>query len=234
MSHFSDVGLSDLEDMFHYECFMNSLLAGDFGAPTIVKTGGGKSLHIYSTGAIYFIFPVDDATDKVVEFELGYKNERLTLCKNVRFARKIVETEFRTIRAETENIPFWFDCLNAPLYDLKEEDEDGGIGCRLAVSSFVNDIKIVDEAELFSSEHSELAAESYIANEYPCNGFVSGIIKAFSLEQNPFTEEKYYVIDVDCLGVHFRLLADPERISGKSLKVGRIARGNCWNTAFIV
>lgn len=234
MSHFSDIGFSKFEDRDYYEehyvDFMNEILDGKYGASEVQKAGDGLSLHTYSLGAIRYAYLIDDNEDKVVDFEMGYKNDIHSIGDNAKALNEDTEGAFFNVQVEVNGIPFCFSCLNAPVIDFSNDNE-----IAFTVASFANDIEILSEDELDKSKHKKMAAESYIAyfNHDPSSGFISGIIKGFALEQNPITKENYYVVDADCLGVHFKMLVDPELLKGIELEVGKVIRGSFWNIAFL-
>ena len=236
MSHFSDIGFTKFEDRDYYEDhyadFMNEILDGKYGAPEIKNAGEGRSLYIYSLGAIRYVYLIDDVKDELIDWEMGYKNENRSFGNNAKLLNEESNTEFFNMQVFVDGMPFCFACLNAPIADLigiNEEDE-----VVFSVASFANDIEILSENKLDKSKHKRMAPESYISyfNQDPCNGFVSGIIKGFTLEQNPVSKENYYAVDADCVGVHFKMLVDPKLLEGKELEVGKVIRGCFWNTAF--
>lgn len=234
MSHFSDIGFTKFEDRDYYEehyvDFMNEILSDKYGAPEVQKAGDGLSLHTYSIGAIRYAYLIDDNEDEIVDFELGYKNDIQSIGVNAKALNENTEAAFFNVQVEVDGIPFCFACLNAPVIDFSKNKE-----IAFTVASFADNIEVLSEDELPQSKHKKMAAESYIAyfNHDPSNGFVSGIIKGFALEQNPVTKENYYAVDADCLGVHFKMLVDPKMVSGE-LKVGKVIRGSFWNTAVLL
>lgn len=236
MSHFSDIGFTKFEDRDYYEehyvDFINEILSDKYGTHEVQKAGEGRSLQTYSLGSIRYVFLVDDETDKVVDFEFGYKNDIKSYGTHAKLLNEAADTAFCNMQVEVGGIPFYFVCLNTLVSDFKELKEENEIA--FSVASFANDIEILSEDELPKSKHKRMAAESYIAyfNHDPSNGFVSGIIKGFALEQNPVTKENFYAVDADCLGVHFKMLVDPRLLEDKELEAGKVIRGSFWNTAF--
>lgn len=201
MSHFSDIGFTKFEDRDYYEehyvDFINEILSDKYGTHEVQKVGDGTSLQTYSIGAIRYVFLVDDETDKVIEFELGYKNDIKSYGTHAKLLNEASDTAFCNMQVESDGIPFCFVCLNTLVSDFKELKEGDEIA--FSVASFANDIEILSEDELDKIKHKKMAAESYISyfNQDPSSGFVSGIIKGFALEQNPVTKENYYAVDAD-------------------------------------
>ena len=131
------------------------------------------------------------------------------------------------------------------IFHIKEDEHED---LDLKIASFANYLEIIDpveeetkvideiQEEVRQGKPIDFANESYISNfeNDPCEGFVSGIIQGFKLETNPLTGETYYAIDIDCLGLYFKLLVDVNLIEYQEIKVGRVARGVFFNTALLV
>ena len=82
---------------------------------------------------------------------------------------------------------------------------------------------------------AKLADESYVlTTEGSTVGYVSGIIKAYTLRVNELTGKQFWEVDIDCLGLHIRVLADYRLIKEAQIQVGKVLCGEMWNTAFIV
>ena len=237
MSHFSDIGFGKFEDKSYYQAhyfnFMNEILDGNYGVPEIKKAGENNSLHIYSLGGISYVYLIDDEKDEIIDFEIGYKNEIIAVGRGLCRAFTTNGTAFCNVQIEVDGIPFCFACLNAPIFDIEDDDNDDEI--EFSVASFAESSEILSRDELSINKYKKMGIESYIAyfKDDPSNGFVSGIIKDFALEQNPVTKENYYVVDADCLGVHFKMLIDPKMVSDE-LEVGKVICGSFWNTAMII
>ena len=233
MSRFSDIGFSRFRDVIYYAEVMNGVLNGKYGQPEVQSAGEGLSLQTYSLGEILCVFLIDDDEDEVVDYAVGHENQRLSTGTFAEYMDDAPDTAFFNLQVEVDGLPFWFACLNAPAYDLRWLAE--GEEVQFSASSFAESVEVLSVDELDKSKYKGMAAESYIAdfNDNPCRGFVSGIVKNFSLEQNPVTEENYCAVDADCLGVHFKMLIDPKLLEGKEIEVGKVVRGSFWNTALL-
>ena len=247
MSHYSDIGFkinkaNEVVDLFNRINSDESIKRGSWD----LDAEGNLEYMMYYFGEIRYSAELDTVNNQISRIGLGHNNERIS---KAIYGSKIKVSEesgdFDTLVIEKDGIPFWFSCPNMGIFHIKEDEHED---LDLKIASFANSIEIIDakeekkffvdqdDSDVIKEEKIEFANESYISDfqNDPCTGFVSGIIKGFKLETNPLTGETYYAIDIDCLGLYFKLLVDINLIEYEEIKVGRVARGVFFNTVLLV
>ena len=235
MSHYTDVGFYNFQDDAACERTLNDILADRYGAPEIRGVGGGRSLCIYSLNEIRFAFLVNDATKEAIEFEIGHRGAPSTGV-NAKWVSGTFGKVFRTITVEVGGRTFYFNCLNSPAVQLQEEwGAYDGNRVSFSAAGFAEYIEVLEPSELYKSRYKKMAAESYSPYRRGdfCRGFVSGVVKRCAMEHNPVTQEGYLAAEVDCRGVHFKLLVDRKMPEAALLRAGKLLRGWFWNTAVL-
>jgi hypothetical protein len=247
MSHYSDIGFKltkneDVIELFNRINKDESIKRGSWDL-----NGSDDTIYVmYYFGEIRYSVELDNVNNYINRIGLGHNNERIS--KAIYNGKiKVGEDtgEFDTLVIKKDGIPFWFSCPNMGIFHIKEDEHED---LDLKIASFANYLEIIDpveeetkvideiQEEVRQGKPIDFANESYISNfeNDPCEGFVSGIIQGFKLETNPLTGETYYAIDIDCLGLYFKLLVDVNLIEYQEIKVGRVARGVFFNTALLV
>ena len=234
ITHYSDIGFTvkKPEDVFKiFEQFHDR--TDGFEKKTINDlTYGECEYKMHKLGNIRYCYQYNEQTHKIYHLSLGYENENIsTFGNNIKsYAQSEGDWDFPTICVTNGSISFWFSCLN--LYDgLKKSDS-----IKLKISSFANSITIKNPTkEVEKTDELKFANECYVIKEAnSTTGFVSGIIKGFNLKINEITRDRYWEIDIDCLGAHIRVLADYRLVKSSELEIGKVLCGEMWNTAFIV
>ena len=229
MSHYSDIGF-EIENSKDVIKLFNNIISNQNINRLEYFLNDDIILTIFNIRDIRYIAKLNNKTHQIISLSLVHDNLNVSEVEFVEIINN--ETfEFNNIMIEKEGIPFWFSCANAEVFELKQNNN-----IEIKIASFAESIKIKDsEEDSLNSEKFEMADESYISN-FEGNqsyAFVSGIIKDYKLEKNPFTYYSYYTIDFDCLGLHFKALVDEKEINKEDLQVGKIICGNFWNTALI-
>ncbi len=234
-THYSDIGFTvkKPEDILRLFESFNDKKEGFEHKIIHDLTYGECDYKMHKLGNIRYCYQYNEKTHKIYHLSIGYENENVSTFDNElkSYSQSEENWDFPTIRVTNGATSFWFSCLN--LYDgLKKRDS-----IKLKISSFANNITIkapmTKEEE--ASDELKFADECYVLKEqYATIGYVSGIIKAFNLKINEMTRDKYWEIDIDCLGAHIRVLADYRLVKASQLEVGQVLCGEMWNTAFIV
>lgn len=247
MSHYSDIGFKittskELVDLFNNINSDETIKRGSWD----LDSEGNIQYMMYYFGEIRYSAQLDVINGQILRLGLGHNNEKISKA-NYDAKIKVDENtgDFDTLVIDKDGIPFWFSCPNMDIFHIKEDEHEE---LDLKIASFANTIEIIDAKEEktffvdqddndeIKKDKLEFANESYISDfqNDPVHGFVSGIITGFKIETNPLTKETYYAIDIDCLGLYFKLLVDINLVEYSELKVGRVARGVFFNTALLV
>lgn len=235
INHYSDVGFivkpgetlnlrAQFESMVH-----------DFEQVTVQDpTFGECDYKVYKLGDIRYCVQNIKNNNRCVFLSLGHENKNISIFdeKLMAYAPEKPGFDFPTIKVTKDSLTFWFSCLNLYAANL---DKTGPI--KLKISAFANFLQVRDamSEEQKASKDLKFADECYIMrNSKGTTSFVSGIITEVNLKINEFTRDRYWAIDIDCLGTHIRVLADYRLVKSTELKVGRVLCGEMWNTAFLV
>jgi len=242
MSHYTDIGfkIEKNEDVVNTFNFINS--NGKIKRLTWDLPSQNKDDNIVLTmfyiGEIRYSAKLNLKTNYILDIGLSHNNERICKAEHIGTLNAVNdESGFKVVQVEKDGIPFWFSCPNVEIFNIqdgKREELD------LKIASFAENIEIKEKAPERKTENKQMtpeevvefvkengiqmADESYIAffNDDPTYAHVSGTIKDFKLEKNEITTVKYYAIDIDCLGLYFKVLVDPKLINKKKLKKGNI------------
>lgn len=260
MSHYSDIGFK-FKNIEKLKKSINKILT-DKKLPFMVwkiDDGLGENnpeLHMKSLGEIRYFCKV--GKDGIENLCPAHNNERISDAdivysttekySNTDFFRVEMirhNEDFPTIKVIKDDIPFWFCCPNCEIFydDTTDNSKDS-----LKICSFANYVQVKEATEIGKPMSLEelnqkrrsgelgFADESYMAsfNGNKSIAFVSGIIRDAKICKNSLTKKKYYAVDVDCLGLYFKMLIDPKMIKFKKLQVGKVLFGEFWNVAIMV
>ena len=257
MSHYSDIGFNIKNKKSWDKIFKKIVSNNDFMQWNIFE-GKGKDdpvLEMRKFDSIRYFIKV--GKDGVENLAPAHDNERISDADIVySTTEKYSDTDFfrvemirqnedfPTVKVIKDGIPFWFCCPNCEIF---YDDTTDGSKDSLKICSFANYVKVkpqnnaepmtLDELNAKRKRGElEFADECYIAsfNGDKSIAFVSGIIKDAKILKNPLTKKKYYAVDVDCLGLYFKMLIDPKMIKFKKLQVGKVLFGEFWNVAIMV
>ena len=183
-------------------------------------------------GNIRYFAKLDDDDNVILELDVAHDNENITQMGLMEIYTSD-DQSFPILQLEKEGYgsPFWFECPNADIFDLKNEK-----GCEVKLCSFAYNIKVEPPKDTSSNP---LANESYFLDTWDdtyhmCKAFIHGVIKGYTTEKNIVTGVDYYAIDIDCLGLHIKVLASTNQINESDIVVGNILSGKFWNSAILV
>lgn len=259
MSHYSDVGFKFKNEAGFKKNIIKLLT--DKNLPFMfwnIDDGLGEKnpeLHMKKIGEIRYFCKV--GVSGIEYLCPAHNNERISSPKII--YSKIEKTEegypkvameryaddFPTIQVIKDDIPFWFCCPNCEIFFQTPDNPDGDTLKLCSFANYVNVKEPTTPGKSFSLAELEqkrrngeigFADESYIAafKGNKSTGYVSGIIRKAEILKNQWTKKKYYAVDVDCLGLYFKMLIDPKLIKFKKLQVGKILFGEFWNVAILV
>ena len=60
------------------------------------------------------------------------------------------------------------------------------------------------------------------------------LLKVIAWKKNAITNDNYYAIDVECLGVNIKMLVDITLLDEKDIVSENVIYGEFWNTAILV
>ncbi len=247
MSHFSDIGyiVSSEEEMSK---LLQSWVVDD--KSKAVKQAKGLFVFTRKVGDIWNFVKIktEKNNSEITSLSMSYTNPNAS---EVKFSGVQVDDklEFPIIRIENKNdhFPFWF-CLHSTDKKLKLKPKKD---YKIYITSFAENIEIkdatppqkpqvnidiqnikIDTENLQFADESYMSAGAFSGNEYD-TAFVSGIIKAWKKEINLETNIEFFVIDTECLGLNFRIVADKDMIDENLLANGKVVCGEFWNTCFI-
>lgn len=235
MSHYSDIGFK-VESNADVDKIIDDFFSPDGKFDSwrkwkIENSNPAQDLIMRTKGKIRFFAKVDEKT--ILDFSFSHDNERISKVEFAGLKSNKNKDDFKILAVVKDDVPFWFDCPNAEIFNFNTGDKTADI----KIASFANYVQIKNVEDIEKSEKRELGAESYISkffeNDYS-TGWVSGIIKSWTIETNPKTKVKYYAIDADCMGLYFKMLVDFNMIKAADLKVGKVICGEFWNTAMLV
>ena len=260
MSHYSDIGFK-FKNVEKLKKNISKILS-DKKLPSMfwnIDDGLGEDnpeLHMKTIGDIRYFCKVGKNgieylcpahnNERISNADIVYstteKNSETGFFKVEMFRQK---EDFPTVKVIKNDIPFWFCCPNCEIFydDTTDNSKDS-----LKICSFANYVQVKDPTEIGKplsldelnqkrrSGELGFADESYIASfgEDKSIGFVSGIIRKAEILKNQWTKKKYYAVNVDCVGLYFKMLIDPQLIKFKELQVGKVLFGEFWNVAIMV
>lgn len=238
MSHYTDIGFKinsnkDVIDIF------NQIISNKNYPQQVWSVSSTEKDNIVLTmqnvGNICYFAKLDNKKKSILEIGLSHNNENISKMEivDVNYNNK---NGFPIVQLEKDGIPFWFECPNVELYDMKAETE-----CDVKIASFANNVKIKksqDKIENSEDGEFQFADESYMSSMMfqgdPATAFVSGIIKSYMKEKNVITNMDYYAIDVECLGLNIKMLVDISLLDEREIVSGNVIFGEFWNTVILV
>lgn len=235
MSHYSDIGFK-VENNQDVDKIINDFFSTDGKFDSwmewkIENSHPPQNLIMRKKGKIRFFAKVDEKN--ILDFSFSHDNERISKVEFAGIKNNENKDDFKILAITKDDIPFWFDCPNAEIFNFDTDDKS----TEIKIASFANYVEIKNVEDIGKTEKHALGAESYISkffeNDYT-TGWVSGIIKSWTIETNSETNTKYYAIDADCMGLYFKMLVDCNMINKEDLKVGKVICGEFWNTAILV
>lgn len=235
MSHYSDIGfiINSEEDVIE---LFNKIKTNKEYPPMIWELDINEEkeviLAMHKIGDIRYFAKLDNKNSQIIELSMGHHNENVTKMDILHIDYE-VSSGFPILQLEKNDIPFWFECPNVEIFNMEGEKD-----CEIRISSFANRvfIKKPDEKAELPGLGFSLADESYIADwqNDPSVALMSGIIKGYKIEKNILTNEPYYAIDVDCLGLSIKMLVDVNYLKEEDIIAGNVIYGDCWNCAILV
>lgn len=190
-------------------------------------------LKVCKLGDIRYCYYYDPEINKIGGKSIGYYNEKVSTFNKIVDNTAIALNQMPTIVvANNDQVQFSFVCLN-----LSAEKVTEGL-VKLRVSAFASDAGITIKERTLKSEKDKIDKLTFADESYACLdgsgiSFVSGIIKGFSLKLNELTGAKYWAIDIDCLGVQFKVLVDNRMFKAEDIEIGKVLCGEMYCTAFI-
>ena len=235
MSHYTDIGFKinsnkDVIDIF------NQIISNKNYPQQVWSVSSTEKDNIVLTmqkvGEIRYFAKLDNKKKSVLEIGLSHNNENISKMKIV-YINYNIENGFPIVQLEKDGIPFWFECPNVEVCNIKYETE-----CDVKIAGFANYVQIKNLNDKIGEETFQFADESYMSRIMlqgdPATAFVSGIIKGYMKEKNVITNMDYYAIDVECLGLNIKMLVDISLLDEREIVSGNVIFGEFWNTAILV
>ena len=233
INHYSAIGFevnSIYQSMRIFERFKSS--TQNVVEKQVFDEENGKSTYrLHKVGDIRYCYKIRE-NGKLCTLSIGHNNDNIsTVDKGFKAYAQGDDTDFPTIVVKKGDYQFTFSCLNIDTYNFNTEQT------KLKITCFCNDPSITnptnDDEKLIVGDMS-FANECYIDTKANARAVISGIIKEYNLKINPITGNKYWAIDISCLGLSIRVVADYRTIDANDLAVGKALVGGMWNTAFLV
>lgn len=237
MKHYSNIGFDinnqkDEEDLFNdiYEDSDYPKLVWD------VKNTDNKNilLSMQSIGEIRYFAKIDDDTHEIMALTTTHNNNNITKMNILGIYHN--ENTFPILQLEIEGYgtAFWFECPNEEIFDMDNEK-----GCDVKICSYPYSVSIEKPKESNTTAMTNLSNECYFVDTWdesynPCKAIIRGVIKGYTVEKNIVTNKNYYAIDIECLGLHIKVLASTDLINENDIVIGDILAGKFWNTAILV
>lgn len=235
MSHYSDIGFA-ISSREEFNKLIEDLSTNKYSNP-IIHNKKNLQIREHQIGDIrYFFLYQKKWFLKLVGKDLtfSYNNPNISKTKLLSVSNGNNDT-FNNIFVSSENDgQFCFACPNLATKKIKKDST-----VNLSIACFANQIELISKEEYeneSTKDELSLADESYLSNveKDPTTAWLSGYVVDFKKETNPLTNESFFVIDISCLSLNFRLLVDKNFIDEAKLQIGNIARGTFWCTALIV
>lgn len=261
MSHYSDIGFNvknpqdvqKIVDMFCNTNFLernkeiSSVMSWD------IQDNPNSKLQLFKFKDLRVFSKINLQENTLTDFFVGHENQNISKVSiNKNPIKKTDDNGFPTLNfLSSEEIPFWVTCFNADIFCLDEEKDM--IDIKLV--SYANYIKEIKESSKIEKklENSDkidsnnvisaiqqkgykMANESYISYFWDdiTTSSLSGVIQDFKLLENPISNNKYYAIDIVCLGLKIKLLVDPKIFDSTLLEKGKVICGEFWSTGILV
>lgn len=234
MSYYTDIGFEansnkDVIDLFNkiYSNKNYPLMVWD-----IQDAKENVVLTMQKLGEIRYFSKLKDDNNEILEIGLAHNNENIEKMDiiDVDYSNK---KGFPILQLEKDGIHFWFECPNVEIFNMENEKE-----CEVKISSFANNVKIKKKGEVQTIEENTFSLENecYIPdwNDDKTIALIQGIITNYKLEKNVITNNNYYAIDIDCLGLKIKALVDVTLINEKDIIIGDVLSGEFWNCAILV
>lgn len=231
MSHYSDIGF-EMNNREDEKTLIKDFMSQKYAESMvwdIKDTSPQQSLMMQKIGKLRLFAKVDDKN--LLSFSFSHDNERVSDARVVSLDDDNLDG-FKIVCVEKDDVPFWFHSPNADIFFFDDKGDD-----KLKIASFANSVQIKSIEDIGKAGVRDFAAESYVSNFFNndyTTGWVSGIIQGWTKEKNPITGKKYFAVDADCMGLHFKMLVDEHMIDKRELKVGKVICGEFWNTAILV
>ena len=238
MSHYTDIGFKinsnkDVIDIFNQIISNQNYPQHVWSIPSTKKED--IILSMQNLGEIRYFAKLDKQKNAILEIGLAHNNESISKLEllDINYNNK---NGFPILQLEKDGIPFWFECQNAEIFDTKDETE-----CDVKIASFANNVKIKkskDKIGVADDVMFQFSDEAYMSSIMlkgdPATAFISGTIKGCKVEKNVITNNNYYAIDVECLGLNIKMLVDISLLDEREIVSGNVIFGEFWNTAILV
>ena len=122
---------------------------------------------------------------------------------------------------------FWFECANADIFNIQNKET-----CDVKISCLPYSISIKKQSDSNTNEY--FFPDTWDEAYNPCKAMLQGIIQGYTIKKNIVTEKDYYCIDVECLGLHIKVVADISMLTESNLAKGNIICGKVWCNAIIL
>jgi len=237
MSHYSDIGFKidsnkDVVDLFNQINSNKNYPQMVWDIPSAKKDN--IILTLQKLGEIRYFSKLNNKNDEILEIGLSHNNENIEKMGIIDINYN--KDGFPILQLEKDGIPFWFECPNVEIFNMKGEKE-----CDVKIVSFANNVQIKNtknKTDKTEKEKLQFADEAYMSSIMlqgdPATAFISGIIKNYKKEKNVITNNNYYAIDVECLGLNIKMLVDITLLNEKDIVLGNVICGEFWNTAILV
>ena len=260
MSHYSDIGFNvknpqDIQRIVDIFCNPNFLELNKETSSAMswdIQDNPNSVLQLFKFKDLRVFSKINLKEGGIDDFFVGHDNQnisKVSVDKNP--IKKTDDNGFPTLNfLSSEGIPFWVTCFNADIFWFDKEDTSD-----IKLVSYANYIKEIkdyskkekslnkgnkiDSNNMISTikeKDYEMADESYISyfKHDITTSWLSGVIQDFKLLENPISNNKYYAIDIVCLGLKIKLLVDPKIFDNTLLAKGKVICGEFWNTGILV
>lgn len=237
MSHYTDIGFKidnndDIVDLFNQINTNKNYnqMVWDIQSPK----DEGIILTLNKLGEIRYFSKLDKKNDEILDIGLAHNNENISKLGiiDVNYDNE----GFPILKLEKDEIPFWFECPNVEIFDMENEKE-----CDVKIACFANNVQVKkpnEKTKGFEDQKFQFADQAYMSKIMlqgdPATAYVSGVIKDYKVEKNIVSNNNYYAINAECLGLNIKMLVDIDLLDEKDLIPGNVICGEFWNTAILV
>lgn len=260
MSHYSDIGFNvknpqDIQRIVDTFCNPNFLERNKETSSAMswnIQDNSNSVLQLFKFKDLRAFSKINLKEGGIDDFFVGHDNQNISKVSVEKNPIKKTDVKgFPTLNfLSAEEIPFWVTCFNADIFWFDKEDT-----ADIKLVSYANYIeeikesskpeKSLDSGSKIDSNNVisaiqqmgyKMADESYISCFYDdiTTSWLSGVIQDFKLLENPISNNKYYAIDIVCLGLKIKLLVDPKIFDSTLLAKGKVICGAFWNTGILV
>ena len=261
MSHYSDIGFDvknpqDVQKIVDKFCNPNFLERNKEISSAMswdIQDNTNSVLQLFKFKDLRVFSKINLKEGRLDDFFVGHDNQnisKVSVEKNP--IKKTDKNGFPTLNfLSPEEIPFWVTCFNADIFWFDKEEDTADIKL-VSYANYIKEIKEsskieksldggskIDSNNVISAiqqKDYEMADESYISyfKDDITTSWLSGVIQDFKLLENPISNNKYYAVDIVCIGLKIKLLIDPKIFDSTLLAKGKVICGEFWNTGILV